>query len=216
MRALVPLCLALLLLVVAVLSFPPSAPDLPLPEAGPLGPSHAAQQAAAPHPPVGPAGHTGPAAPGPSAAAPPSLSSGPRLTLTYNAPRAEGLGDQCTAYALDRLHEATGLWLRSRGHAGQWGQTAREAGWSVGAEPAPRAILVMPPADGHRYALYTGGALSRAPVHPEYGHVGWVERLDGTGNWALISDQNWKGDGARGARWVWLRGAPLQFIYSDR
>ena len=155
---------------------------------------------------------------GPAVPAPPAVSmpAGRRLTLPHNAPRAEGLGNQCTAYALDRMYEATGLWLRSRGHAGQWGQTAREAGWTVGTEPAPRSIVVMPYDEGHRYVLFTGGTLSRAAVHPAYGHVGWVERLDSTGNWALVSDQNWNGDGARGVRWVWLKGATLQFIYSDR
>src|SRR5688500_6760678 len=192
MRALVPLTLAILLLVVAVLSFPPSAPNLPLPEAN-TPESAPADSAEASHAPDAP--HM------PSAPSAAPLTAGRRLTLTYNAPRAEGLGDQCTAYALDRLYEATGLWLRSRGHAGQWGQTAREAGWTVGGEPAPRSIMVMTHASGHRYALYAGGTLSRAAVHPTYGHVGWVERLDGSGNWALISDQNWKGDGARGARW---------------
>jgi surface antigen len=163
--------------------------------------------------PPGPAGGAVPAGPLPPAV---SLAAGRRLTLAYNGPRAEGLGSQCTAYAVDRMYEATGLWLRSRGHAGQWGETAREAGWTVGSEAAPRSIAVMPYAGGYRYALFTGGKLSRAAVHPEYGHVGWVERLDASGSWALLSDQNWNGDGARGSRWVWLKSAPLQFIYSDR
>jgi surface antigen len=145
-----------------------------------------------------------------------ALPAGPRRTLPYNIVRAEGLGDQCTAYALDRMHETTGLWLASRGHAGEWGRTAREAGWTVGTAPAARAILVMPYAGGHRYVTFAHGAIGRASVHPQYGHVGWVERLDASGNWALLSDQNWNGTGARGVRWVWLKGAPVQFIYSDR
>jgi surface antigen len=201
--------LAAVLLAMALLLTRPEAPaaPLPLPEGGAaemavaqVGPAAVAQGGQAPAP-------VGPAVP---------LVTGRRLTLAFNGPRAEGLGDQCTAYTLDRMYEATGLWLRIRGHAGQWGETAREAGWTVGSEAAPRAIAVMPYAEGYKYALFSGGRLSRAAVHPTYGHVGWVERLDATGNWALLSDQNWDGDGRRGTRWVWLKGAPLRFIYSDR
>jgi surface antigen len=152
----------------------------------------------------------------PAPALPRSMPAGIRRTLVFNGPRAEGLGDQCTAYALDRMHEATGLWLASQGDAGVWGRTAREAGWTVGTAPAARSILVMPPSNGYRYGIYTAGVLSRVAVHQVHGHVGWVERLDSSGNWALIADQNWTGNGARGYRWVWLKGAPVQFIYSDR
>ena len=203
--------LACFLLAVALLVAQPDGPaaTLPLPDSGaPEALAEAAAPAAAP--PVGAVASGGPVPP----AIP--LPAGRRLTLAFNGPRAEGLGTQCTAYAVDRMYEATGLWLRSQGHAGQWGETAREAGWTVGSEPAPRSIAVMPYAAGYKYTLFGGGKISRAAVHPLYGHVGWVERLDATGNWALLSDQNWNGDGARGARWVWLKGAPLRFIYSDR
>ena len=170
------------------------APDAGSPGVALMGGAVAASQAA-PAPPAGPA-------------AQPSLGvirpAGRRLTLPYNAPRAAGLGDQCTAYALDRMYQATGLWLRSTGHAGVWGRTAAEAGWTVGDVPAAQSIVVMPYAGGYRYATFASGALARTRVHPEYGHVGWVERLDATGNWALVSDQNWEGTGARGARWLWL------------
>jgi surface antigen len=158
-----------------------------------------------------------PAPPGIAAAAPARpVYRGSRQILAANTWRAQGLGDQCTSYAADRMYTATGLWIAAGGNAGEWGRTAREAGWTVGTKPAVRSILVMPHANGYTYSVYAGGHHSRTAVHPEYGHVAWVERLDASGSWALVSDQNWDYHGTRGARWIWLKGAPVQFIYSDR
>lgn len=174
------------------------------------------EPAPAPPAPNPPAPAVAPAAPPPPARPAQPVAARHRQTLPFNAPRAEGHGDQCTAYVLDRMHAATGMWMRSSGHAGEWGRTARDAGWTVGVTPAAQSIVVMPYAGGFQYATFAGGAHARAAVHPEHGHVGWVERLDATGNWALVSDQNWDGAGARGARWLWIKQTPAQFIYSDR
>ena len=43
-----------------------------------------------------------------------------------------------------RMYQATGLWMASSGHAGEWGRTARAAGWTVG--PAPADVTRITPA----------------------------------------------------------------------
>src|SRR5688572_11283802 len=59
-----------------------------------------------------------------------------RETLTTNLIRISGYGDQCTSYALDRMHEATGMWMAVTGNAYEWAREARMAGWNVGERPA--------------------------------------------------------------------------------
>ena len=138
-----------------------------------------------------------------------------RQTMEFNGPRVNGFGDQCTAYAVDRMHEQTGLWMRTTGHAGEWVRTAVTAGWTVGEMPAARSILVMPPGDEFEYVSYTATGVQHTRLE-RYGHVGWVERLDQSREWALISDQNWDGTGQLGGRWVHVTNTPARFIYSDQ
>src|SRR3954454_15183127 len=47
-----------------------------------------------------------------------------RETLTTNFIRLGGYGDQCTSYALDRMHESTGLWMAVPGNAYECGDEA--------------------------------------------------------------------------------------------
>ncbi|MFN0074381.1 MAG: CHAP domain-containing protein [Chloroflexota bacterium] len=130
---------------------------------------------------------------------------------THNVIRTAGFGDQCTAYALDRMHEATGLWLGVRGHAYQWTKEAYLSGWRVGDKPVPRSIVVMPPVSGYKYTIReTTGLRYDTPMH-ELGHVGWVESVDG--DWIFIKDQNWQ-RGRIGERWVLVKDSPMRFIYS--
>lgn len=134
-----------------------------------------------------------------------------RDTFAANLIRLAGYGDQCTAYALDRMHEATGQWMAVRGNAYEWADEARQAGWSVGKRPMPRSVIVMPPAPGYRYTIHDGiHGTYETPMHA-YGHVGWVELVEG--DWALVKDQNWR-RGEIGERWVLVKDSPMQFIYS--
>jgi surface antigen len=134
-----------------------------------------------------------------------------RGTLATNLIRQAGYGDQCTAYALDRMHEATGVWMAVTGNAYEWASEARRAGWRVGHRPAEKSVLVMPPAPGYKYVIQEpGGTEYETPMHP-LGHVAWVEAVEG--DWVLIKDQNWR-RGQIGERWVNVKGSPMQFIYS--
>ncbi len=138
-----------------------------------------------------------------------------RQTGNGNVFRQAGYGDQCTAYALDRMHDATGLWMKVTGNAGQWADQARTAGWTVGTAPSARAVMVMPNASGYRYTVRDDGkSASYTTAVNVVGHVAWVEQING--DWALVSDQNWRRPGEVGKRWVYVKGAPLQFIYADR
>jgi surface antigen len=134
-----------------------------------------------------------------------------RETVSSNLIRLSGYGDQCTAYALDRMHEATGVWMAVTGDAYEWAAEARAAGWKVGDYAAPKSILVMPPAPGYKYTIFEPGGLEyETTMHP-LGHVAWVEAVDG--DWVFIKDQNWR-RGQIGERWVNVKGSPMQFIYS--
>jgi surface antigen len=135
-----------------------------------------------------------------------------RETMTANLLRLSGYGDQCTAYALDRMHEATGVWMAVTGNAHEWASQARSAGWRVGNRPAAKSILVMPPAPGYKYSIYEPitGLAYETPMHP-LGHVAWVEEVDG--DWVFIKDQNWR-RGQIGERWVNVKDSPMRFIYS--
>jgi surface antigen len=83
----------------------------------------------------------------------------PRLreTLTTNLIRLAGYGEQCTSYALDRMHESTGLWMAVTGNANDWAGEARRAGWDVGDKPAAESVIVMPPAPGYMYNIVEPG-----------------------------------------------------------
>jgi surface antigen len=137
----------------------------------------------------------------------------PRLreTLTTNLIRLAGYGDQCTSYALDRMHESTGLWMAVTGNANDWAGEARRAGWDVGDKPAAESVIIMPPAPGYKYSIFESSGLSyETPMHP-FGHVAWVEEVDG--DWVFIKDQNWR-SGQIGERWVQVKESPMLFIYS--
>lgn len=135
-----------------------------------------------------------------------------RQTWSTNVFSEAGFADQCTAYALDRMHAATGLWMKVGGHAYQWAREARAAGWSVGATPSANAVMVMSSAPGYKYEVrQLDGLKYKTTMHP-LGHVAWVEKIEG--DWALIRDQNWR-RGAIDSRWVMTKGAPIQYIYSQ-
>jgi surface antigen len=134
-----------------------------------------------------------------------------RETWSSNIIKAAGYGDQCTSYALDRMHDYMGAWLAVRGNAYEWADEARASGWTVGTIPVANSIMVMSPGPGYKFGIRElDGMEYETPMHP-LGHVAWVEKLDG--DWALIDDQNWT-RGRIGSRWVHVKDAPLQFIYA--
>jgi surface antigen len=137
-----------------------------------------------------------------------------RQTWGSNVFRDQGFGDQCTAYALDRMHEATGLWMKVQGNAGRWADEARAANWSVDVAPAARSVLVMQYAGGYQYTVRDLNGRTYTTAISALGHVAWIERVDG--DWVLVSDQNWARPGEIGQRWINVRGAPVAFIYADR
>ncbi|SRR6266508_983846 len=154
------------------------------------------------------------ALPAPASAEPdwPFNTRGARQTWSTNVFSEAGFADQCTAYALDRMHEATGLWMKVSGHAYGWPREARAAGWAVGAAPSINSVMVMSPAPGYKYDIrQLNGLRYKTAMHP-LGHVAWVEKIDG--DWALIRDQNWR-RGAIDSRWVMIKGAPIQYIYAS-
>jgi surface antigen len=105
---------------------------------------------------------------------------------------------QCTEYAEERMHQATGKYMGFQGDAWAWGDLARSAGWTVGTAPALRSVAVFP-----------RGAFGSAP-----GHVGWVEEI--RGGQVRITDYNWNHRvGIVTDHWV-TPPAGTVYIYSDR
>lgn len=132
-----------------------------------------------------------------------------RLSWSSNVFRDAGHGGRCTAFALDRVYDATGLWMRVSAGAAEWAHQAQAAWWPVGPAPRTTAVAVMQP--GFDYWVFEHGGQYRARVSP-YGHVGWVSAL--SRGWVHIHDQGWRSDGILGDRWIWVGGAPVQFIYA--
>lgn len=133
-----------------------------------------------------------------------------RQTYNSNVFRDAGYGSQCTAFALDRMRDATGLWMKVSGNAMVWGSQARSSGWPVGkGASATGSVLVMQP--NYSYWIWENGRQYQTQVNA-VGHVGWADSL--SGGWVHIRDQNWNGDGRTGDRWVWAIGAPVEFIYA--
>lgn len=136
-----------------------------------------------------------------------------RQTWSHNVFRTAGLGTQCTAYALDRMYEATGRWMKVRSSAQLWTNEARAAGWTVGTTPAVNSVLVMPSVAGYRYTIRRDAGLVYTSMLPPPGHVAWVEKVQG--DWVYVRDQNWRRDQID-SRWIKTAGSPASFIYSDR
>jgi hypothetical protein len=138
---------------------------------------------------------------------------GGRQTWSHNVFRTAGLGNQCTAYALDKMYEATGKWMKVRSSAQSWANEAKSAGWTVGSIPAIKSVLVMPAPWATRYTVRRSDGLVYITMLPPPGHVAWVEKVEG--DWVFVSDQNWKRDQVD-SRWIKWAGSTVSFIYSDR
>jgi len=117
----------------------------------------------------------------------------------------------CTSYALDRMYEATGLWMKVRGSAYKWASEARLAGWTVGKTPEESSVLVMQSPPGYKYLIERDDGVQYQTVLTPLGHVAWVEIYEN--GWAYVRDKNWK-RGQIDARWIKVAGAPVDFIYA--
>jgi surface antigen len=136
-----------------------------------------------------------------------------RQTWGQNVFRAAGYGGHCTAYALDRMFEATGLWMKVRGSAYKWTAEARAAGWTVGKRPEVNSVLVMQSPPGYKYEIKRNDGVVYQTAIPSLGHVAWVE--DYTNGRVYVRDKNWK-RGQIDTRWIKVAGAPVDFIYAFR
>ena len=173
--------------------------DSGTPSQPPVVPSRspAASPSAAPAPPRTPA--PAPAAvPSPAAAPAPTSGSPPAnaVDLGYN-PHAS-YSDQCTWYAEERMHQATGKYMPTTGDAWQWPSLLAGTGWTVGSAPALRSVAMFP----------------RGAFNSPTGHVGWVV---GIGNGTVrILDYNWNGRAGQVTdHWVTIPSG-TRFVYSDR
>jgi surface antigen len=81
--------------------------------------------------------------------------------MDYN----EGVGGSCVYYALNRFHEATGVYPRAIGDARLLATRAAAGGWAVGSAPRVDSLVVFQP----------GQNGASAP----YGHAAWVEQVSG-------------------------------------
>lgn len=136
-----------------------------------------------------------------------------RQTWTQNVFRAAGYGSYCTAYALDRMHQATGQWMKVKGSAYKWANEARAAGWTVGKTPAVNSVLVMQSPPGYRYEIERDDGVVYKTTLTQLGHVAWVEVV--SNGWVYVRDRNWK-RGQIDSRWIKVAGAPVDFIYAYR
>jgi surface antigen len=136
-----------------------------------------------------------------------------RQTWTHNVFKTAGYGEYCTAYALDRMHQATGMWMKVKGSAYKWAAEARAAGWTVGKSPEIKSVLVMQSRPGYKYEIERDDGVVYKTTLTPLGHVAWVEKYES--GWAYVRDRNWK-RGQIDARWIKVAGAPVEFIYSAR
>lgn len=82
--------------------------------------------------------------------------------------------NNCTWYACGRVKEVLGINIDKHwGDAYQWANAARNAGYTVDSNAAPNTVAVWPQGSG----VYS------------YGHVAYVERVDGS--WMHISEYNY-------------------------
>lgn len=117
--------------------------------------------------------------------------------IGYN-PFAANYSNQCTYYAEERMHQATGKYMPVYGNAYQWATQAAAGGWTVGTAAAVNSVVVFP-----------AGSFSSS-----VGHVAWVVAI--SGNQLRIQDYNWNWVGAHVTdHWVTIP-AGTHYIYSDR
>ena len=122
------------------------------------------------------AANTGPApAPAPAPAPPPAPQPGRAWGATTGSNTMTS--GQCTWWAMQEFHGATGVYPALHGDAHSWAASARRTGWSVATDPAPRSVVVFP-------ANFDGAS--------GYGHVAWVEQVQrrSSGTWIRISEMN--------------------------
>ena len=124
---------------------------------------------------------------------------------------------QCTWKAEDQMHSATGIYMPNFGDAHSWRDNAGPNGWSVGTTPETSSVMVMQYADssGHPYKYWFWNNSQWVQTYiSTFGHVGWVTSIGSGGAEVYIVDRNWNLDGQDGGRWIWISGAPVNFIYS--
>lgn len=135
-----------------------------------------------------------------------------RNSISYN-PYPDS--SQCTWKAEDLMHTATGLYMPNFGDAHSWRDNAGPNGWIVGSTPETSSIMVMQYANGYKYLYWntTYNQWVQTSIN-SVGHVGWVTSLGYNGSMVYLVDRNWSGTGQDGGRWIWISGAPVNFIYS--
>lgn len=136
-----------------------------------------------------------------------------RNHISYN-PFYPNYVSQCTWRAEDLMHTATGLYMPVYGNAGTWTNAASAQGWSVGTSPETSSVMVMQYGNGYKYPYWNGSQWVYTSINP-VGHVGWVTNTGYNGAMVYIIDRNWTGNGQDGGRWIWISGAPVNFIYSS-
>lgn len=88
-----------------------------------------------------------------------------------------GFKGQCTYGAQEKIKTNAGYYISAlRGNAGEWTKQAQDAGWTVVSYPQPRSVFVLTPDQAGN----------------EFGHVGWVNSVDG--NQLNITDMNYNGN----------------------
>jgi surface antigen len=119
---------------------------------------------------------------------------------------------QCTWFAEERMHDATGLYMPNLGNAKDWAGNAPSKGWTVGSTKETSAVLVMQPST---YWIWNGSSWYQTGIS-SFGHVGWVDGISCSGSCVHIRDRNWNLNGQDGSRWVWVGyGEPVSYIYSS-
>ena len=121
---------------------------------------------------------------------------------------------QCTWKAEDLMHSATGLYMPNFGDAHSWRDNASPNGWMVGSSPETSSVMVMQYSNGYKYWYLNGSQWVQTSIST-FGHVGWVTNIGYNGSAVYIVDRNWNLDGQDGGRWIWISGAPVNFIYSS-
>jgi surface antigen len=123
----------------------------------------------------------------------------PAATWGRTTPRNLGVWGQCVWYALERFHQATGVYPLGYGDAWNFANSTGANGWTVSNTPRVRSVAVFQPG--------ANGAGS-------YGHVAWVEQV--SGNQIQVAEMNYgygNRVGKESRRWL-IPTSNVRYVYA--
>jgi surface antigen len=114
------------------------------------------------------------------------------------APANNAVKGQCVWYALERFHQATGVYPLGNGDAWNFANSTGANGWTVSTTPRVRSVAVFPP-----------GVNGAGPL----GHVSWVEKVNGSQIYVAEMNFGLGQVGKESHRWLTPAGS-VRYVYA--